>query len=195
MQELEIERKNLLTKDEYIRLINGLSLTDITPQKQINHYFETPDFQLKQTGSALRIREKGDQYVLTLKEPHGDGLLETHAVLTKEEADRLINGTGELKPTIATRLLDLGVAPDALQFGGTLETNRIEVRKDDVLVVLDESHYLHHVDYELEIEGPTLELTEQRLQDILTRFSLTKKDTPNKIARFYAVLNNKDRLS
>jgi uncharacterized protein YjbK len=190
MQELEIERKNLLTKDEYNRLITGLSLTDVTPENQRNHYFETADFQLKQTGSALRIREKNGQYVLTLKEPQGDGLLETHAVLTQEEAHQLIAHNGVIKPTIATRIKALGVSVEALMFGGTLETNRIEVNQDDVLVVLDESHYLDHVDYELEVEGPSLKVTEKRLAALLARFSITKKDTPNKIARFYKALNN-----
>jgi uncharacterized protein YjbK len=190
MQELEIECKNLLTKDEYDRLISGLSLTAITPKHQINHYFETADFQLKQTGSALRIREKNGQYVLTLKEPHGDGLLETHEPLTEEEAHQLIANDGKIKPSIATRIRALGVPVEALVFGGTLETNRIEVSQDDVLVVLDESHYLGHVDYELEIEGPSRKITEARLHALLECFSITKKDTPNKIARFYKALNN-----
>ncbi len=195
MQELEIERKNLLTKDEYDRLINGLSLTDTTPKNQRNHYFETADFQLKQTGSALRIREKNGQYVLTLKEPQGEGLLETHETLSEEEAHQLIDNQGTIKPAIATRIKALGVSVDALAFGGTLETNRIEINQEDVLVVLDESHYLGHVDYELEIEGPTLKITEARLRELLHRFSITKKATPNKIARFYAALNNKDQRS
>ena len=190
MQELEIERKNLLTKDEYNRLITGLSLTEVTPENQRNHYFETADFQLKQVGSALRIREKNGAYVLTLKEPQGDGLLETHEPLTKEEAHQLIANNGVIKPTIATRIKALGVSVEALMFGGTLETNRIEVNQDDVLVVLDESHYLGHVDYELEVEGPSLKVTEARLAALLARFSITKKDTPNKIARFYSALNN-----
>lgn len=190
MQELEIERKNLLTKDEYNRLITGLSLTDVTPENQRNHYFETADFQLKQTGSALRIREKNGAYVLTLKEPQGDGLLETHEPLTKEEAHQLIANNGTMKPAIEMRIKALGVPVEALFFGGTLETNRIEVNQDDVLVVLDESHYLGHVDYELEVEGPSLKVTEARLAALLARFSITKKETPNKIARFYSALNN-----
>lgn len=195
MQELEIERKNLLTKEEYVRLIDGLSLANTTPEKQINHYFETVDFQLKKTGSALRIREKNGRFVLTLKEPQGDGLLETHEGLTQEEAEEIIHGIGEIKPAIAKRITALGVSLDALAYGGTLETNRIEVNQDDVLVVLDESHYLGHIDYELEIEGPSLNVTETRLNDLLNRFSITKKETPNKIARFYAALSDKDRRS
>lgn len=52
----------------------------------MNHYFETPDFSLKEAGSALRIRHKGETYTLTLKQPAEIGLLETHQVVTEDEA-------------------------------------------------------------------------------------------------------------
>ncbi|MFP3488877.1 CYTH domain-containing protein, partial [Staphylococcus sp. SIMBA_130] len=60
---------------------------------QINHYFETKEFSLKELGCAIRIREKDGKYTLTLKEPHPDGLLETHDLLTKQEALNWMNGT------------------------------------------------------------------------------------------------------
>lgn len=52
----------------------------------MNHYFETPNFSLKEAGSALRIRHKGETYTLTLKQPAEVGLLETHQVVTENEA-------------------------------------------------------------------------------------------------------------
>lgn len=192
MQELEIERKNLLTKKEYDALIQGLHLAEVKPVTQINHYFETPDFQLKAHGAALRIREKNKTFTLTLKQPHGDGLLETHAILTQKEASLLIENQGQLKKDIVDALEALNVDLTQLTFGGTLKTHRLEIEQDDVLIVLDESHYLSHVDYELEIEGPTVVLTEERLEEILRRFSIEKKPTPNKIARFYAALKEKN---
>lgn len=188
MQEIEIERKNLLTEAEYNRLIVGLSLEKAVPKHQINHYFETTDFQLKEQGSALRIRELNQTYTLTLKEPYQDGLLETHAKLTKDEAHQLIQNPGEIKPEISTRLSSLGVSPQDLRYGGTLETWRIEVQQDGVLVVLDKSQYLNEIDFELEIEGPTLQLTQSSLDYLIERFMITKKATPNKIARFYDAL-------
>ena len=55
----------------------------------MNHYFETPDFSLK-AGSALRIRHKGETYTLTLKQPAEIGLLETHQVVTEDEAKMMM---------------------------------------------------------------------------------------------------------
>ena len=56
----------------------------------MNHYFETPDFSLKEAGSALRIRHKGETYTLTLKQPAEIGLLETHQVVTEDEAKMMM---------------------------------------------------------------------------------------------------------
>ncbi|GEN56797.1 CYTH domain-containing protein [Halolactibacillus alkaliphilus] len=192
MQELEIERKNLLTKKEYDLLVKELGLAEVTPVTQVNHYFETPDFQLKAHGAALRIREKNKTFTLTLKQPQGDALLETHATLTHQEATHLIENQGQLKKPIIDALESLGVDLTQLTFGGTLKTHRLEIKQDHVLLVLDESHYLTYIDYELEIEGPTVAITEERLENLLSHFSISKKPTPNKIARFYAALEEKN---
>lgn len=55
---IEIEFKNLLTKVEYEKLLNAFNVKDEQIICQTNHYFDTPDFTLKDLGSALRIREK-----------------------------------------------------------------------------------------------------------------------------------------
>lgn len=55
-QEIEIEFKNIVTEEEFNTLCKSFSIEVFT--KQVNHYFETPDFSLK-AGSALRIRHKG----------------------------------------------------------------------------------------------------------------------------------------
>ena len=39
---------------------------------------------LKSRGSALRVREKDGKFELTLKEPAGEGLLETTQILNKK---------------------------------------------------------------------------------------------------------------
>lgn len=82
-QEIEIEFKNMLTKQEFKNIASALQLTekDFTDQK--NHYFDTDSFALKQKHAALRIRRKNGKYVLTLKEPADVGLLETHQQLSE----------------------------------------------------------------------------------------------------------------
>ena len=44
-QEIEIEFKNIVTKEEFDTLCKSFSIEAFT--KQVNHYFETPDFSLK----------------------------------------------------------------------------------------------------------------------------------------------------
>jgi uncharacterized protein YjbK len=40
---------------------------------------------LKENKSALRIRKKGGEYVITLKEPHPEGLLETQKIISRKQ--------------------------------------------------------------------------------------------------------------
>src|SRR5699024_2293642 len=93
-QEIEIEYKNLLTKQEFDYLLGHFPFPQ-NSQKQTNFYFETENFSLKENGAALRIREKDGHYRLTLKEPHPDGLLETHDPLTEAEAMNWLQGNKE----------------------------------------------------------------------------------------------------
>lgn len=47
-QEIEIEYKNLLSREKYEEMLAYYSQReDITSWKQSNHYFDTPDLQLK----------------------------------------------------------------------------------------------------------------------------------------------------
>ena len=68
-KELEIEFKNMLTKEEYMRLLKDFSAFHNWPKTQHNHYFDTPDFQLKHKLGALRIRNKQGRFECTLKIP------------------------------------------------------------------------------------------------------------------------------
>ncbi len=56
-QEIEIEYKNLLTKDEFNSLLSNLSFPR-KGQVQINYYFETADLALRNKLSALKIKKK-----------------------------------------------------------------------------------------------------------------------------------------
>ena len=91
-QSIEIEFKNLLSIEEFNKMISYFQLSDDDFFRQINHYFDTKDFALKNLGCALRIREKKEYFEMTLKQPHPDGLLETTQTLTEKEANDLLNG-------------------------------------------------------------------------------------------------------
>ncbi|RKQ32634.1 CYTH domain-containing protein [Oceanobacillus halophilus] len=186
-QEIEIEYKNLLTKEEFKILLDKLPFPEYSV-KQSNYYFETKEFALKEKGCALRIREKNGKYRLTLKEPHELGLQETHDVLTEEEANQWINGHIIPKPEVMKQIHHLGVNPHDLVYFGKLITERREVSFQNTLLVLDYSTYNEKEDYEFELEAPDEDTGIETFHSILTEFGIKKKTTPNKIKRFFKSL-------
>lgn len=189
-QEVEIEFKNLLTKKEFndIRASLPFPSEGIT---QTNYYFETQDFLLQANQSALRIREKDGEFQLTLKEPLEVGLLETHDPLTKDQAERWLQGNPVLLNNTGEQLKHMGISIDDLTYYGQLTTKRFECHKDALNFVLDESFYNDHVDFELEIEAPSEEEGQQAFQQLLTTHDIPKRRTPNKIERFFSTLTKK----
>src|SRR4051794_7223742 len=85
-QNIEIEFKNMLTKKEYDLLLGTFNINEKQIFIQENHYFDTPNFALRDKVTALRIRQKQDYFEMTLKQPAGVGLLETNQILSEEEA-------------------------------------------------------------------------------------------------------------
>lgn len=189
-QEIEIEYKNLLTKNEFDDLLKSLPFPEIS-DRQINYYFETKDFSLKKKMCALRIREKNNAYILTLKQPHSDGLLETNDILTRQEADSWIQGKIIPKPHTTYQLNQLHISPSDLIYYGNLQTDRREIQCGNVLLVLDDSTYNNHSDYELEIEAPTKDMGLNTLHKLLTKYNIEQKHTPSKIERFFSSIRDK----
>lgn len=187
-QEIEMESKNLLTETEYNKLFSFLELKPTQIKRQTNYYFETPDFQLKKHGAALRIREKNNQWQLTLKEPYQDGLLETHDSLTHEEAQKWLSNQLTPKVHVKKQLDKMGISFNSLNYGGSLQTDRIELPYKQALVVIDYSVYNDTSDYELEIEADTKAKSEAVLTELLELLQISKKTTKNKIERFYETL-------
>ena len=186
-QEIEIEYKNLLTIDEYKRLFRKLPFPEIG-QEQVNYYFETIDFALRKNSCALRIREKNKIYQLTLKEPHPQGLLETHDLLTKSEALSWLKGHIIEKEHIKKQLATFNISFKNLLYFGSLTTIRREVKYNNVLLVLDQSTYNGQTDYEFELEANTVDIGLQVFNDLLHEHKIVKKDTPNKIQRFFTTI-------
>ncbi|MFC4386866.1 CYTH domain-containing protein [Gracilibacillus marinus] len=184
-QEIEIEYKNLLTKNEYEQLLSFFQTYRYTESTQVNHYFETKDFSLKKHGAALRVRLKNNMYIATLKEPNpnGPGLLETHEQISKETFNNWITNNIDLPKKILMQLSDINTK--LLKYGGKLETIRMEIPYQDTLVVLDHSKYNNKEDYELELETTDADFGKKVFGEILAKFHIPKRDTKNKIQRFY----------
>ncbi|WP_244895382.1 CYTH domain-containing protein [Evansella clarkii] len=185
-QEIEIEFKNLLTEQEYNLLLEQLKIRSETANKQVNYYFDTADMLLKEHKSALRIRKKGGEYVLTLKEPHPDGLLETHQKCTETEAINAME-TGDIPQGQVTEQIRRLTSVSEAQFNyiGELSTKRLEIHEPDGLIVLDKSEYLGKVDYELEFETSARTAGEAAFKRLLNDYGIPQRKTKNKIERFY----------
>ncbi|MGX2958958.1 CYTH domain-containing protein [Peribacillus sp. JNUCC 23] len=183
-QHLEIEFKNLLTKAEFQRLKQSFSVKDTDFIYQENHYFDTPQFSLKENESALRIRHKKGHYELTLKQPAKEGLLETNQSLSKEEAESLLQGNRIPEGYITTLIAEMGIDSD-IQFFGTLGTNRAEFTYQGGLLVLDHSLYLNTEDFEVEYEVTNKLAGKEIFEKLLDSLQIPIRKTENKVRRFY----------
>ncbi|WP_251136808.1 CYTH domain-containing protein [Exiguobacterium sp. s193] len=181
-QEMEIEFKNLLTEVEYERLMNHYG-KEVDPIWQANDYFDTPTFELRKQGAALRIREKKTGLVLTLKQPKDDGLLETHVTLSETEAEELFK-YGIIQSDAMNEQLRPFNLTSSLEHLGRLETTRFETLLESGLLVLDKSNYLGVTDYELEFEVTDYTQGKIAFTKLLTEHEIPQRETKNKIVRF-----------
>jgi uncharacterized protein YjbK len=186
-REIEIEFKNLLTKQEFDLIKEKFSITSDLFKKQINYYFDSPTFDIKSLGGALRIREKNNSYTLTLKLKQSVGHLEIHQTLTEVLAKNMLNSndipTGEVK----SYLEENGVSCQKLCLFGELATNRAELLYQEGLLVLDHSTYFHIDDYEIEYEVTDEKIGSEVFSNLLNQLQIPIRETPNKIKRFFTV--------
>ncbi|MGY4689542.1 CYTH domain-containing protein [Salibacterium sp. K-3] len=185
-RETEIEKKNLLTEREFHQLCETFHVTNQQFERQANTYFDTPDGGIKKQGGALRVREKNNSMVLTLKQPALEGLLETNQSLSQEEAESVLTGRGLPEGEVKTTLTgSLNIDPNHLTRLGTLETLRAQLSYKTGILFFDHSTYLDTEDFEIEIEGPSEQEVETWLDEVLKKQNIPLRNTPNKIKRFF----------
>jgi uncharacterized protein YjbK len=183
-QHIEIEFKNLITKEEFIRLSAYLKFQSEHFNKQVNHYFDTFDFRLKEQGSALRVRKKSSHFELTLKQPAPTGLLETNQTISETQADSMIK-TGIVPPGPVEKALSPLLHYQDLHYFGSLTTIRAEKEYEGGLIVLDHSLYLSTEDYEIEYEVTDEKAGYEVYKNLLAQMNIPIRNTDNKIMRFY----------
>ena len=193
----ELEKKLLLTEDEYDYLMEHLSYESPLIQKpittQINYYFDTDDFSMNRQNTTCRIRLKDGKYKATMKKHSSNGDQSTETEMG------IYNGLE------SNAFTDMG-----LKLQGELVTQRFVVFKEaNCEAVLDKNEYLGQIDFELEIEyTPEHEIDAQAIliiiQDMLTRRkcflaykeSLTKApDIPSKSSRFFEKMSRTKAVS
>lgn len=183
----ELEKKLLITEDEYDYLMEHLGYESPLIQKpivtQINYYFDTDDLSMNRQNTTCRIRLKDGKYKATMKK-HSSG--DDQSTETEME---IYNGLQ------SNEFTDMG-----LKLQGELITHRCVVIRDaNYEAILDKNEYLGHTDYELEIEyTPEHEKDAQAIlkifRDMLTRrkcflgYKESVKeapDVPSKSSRFF----------
>ncbi|WP_409294725.1 CYTH domain-containing protein [Peribacillus sp. SCS-26] len=185
MQEIEIEYKNLLTREEFEAAAKKFNLSPHDFKTQINYYFDTASFGLKDENCALRIRNKNGLFTLTFKEPAAEGLLETHQELSKEEAGAILGGGAIPAGAVRIRAERFGIDMGTVELFGALETDRCEFRYKDGLLVFDNSRYLGKEDYELEYEVTDAESGKRNFYQLLKELNISVRHAENKVKRFY----------
>lgn len=192
-QQLEIEFKNLLTKQQYEHLLQEFSIQENAIHRQTNHYFDTPSQAIKKRQSGLRIRQIDNYYECTLKEKSAENThIETTDVLTAEQAQQMLEGQGFYAQEVAKKLTLYHIPLNELAVFGSLTTDRIEIPYKDGLLVFDHSFYLQCDDYEVEYESKDATKGNVIFNDFLQQYHIEKKVTEKKIARFMKALQTED---
>lgn len=184
-KEIEIEFKNLLTKEEFENLKHYFQIGESNFQSQTNYYFETPTFMLKNHGGALRIRQKSQAYVLTLKLRQSVGHLEVHQKLSEADAKKILETCELPAGEVKSYLLDENIEIKDLALLGELTTNRAEFSYENGLLVLDHSTYFNQEDYELEYEVTDEISGKKHFTNLLKELAIPERETLNKIKRFF----------
>ncbi|MCI2069137.1 MAG: CYTH domain-containing protein [Bacilli bacterium] len=180
---IEIEAKVLLTKEEYEKVYASLRMNDSMTHSQTNFYIDSKDRTLKNNGVALRIREKKGEYVLTMKTPLSEGLLEKNQALKDKEAMSMINlnrfPEGEIKEFL--EVLDIDTSTLVVLAKLTTLRTEIDNPNEEEEISLDENTYGHKVDYELEVDKSAMALAEEKVKEILEPLKI--KYTLNKCSK------------
>jgi len=191
-QNIEYEERVLLIKEQYDQILNYF-----LPQypnhrfiEQTNFYFDTKSFELKKQGIVFRLRTiQNHATELTLKIKRENGDVEINQNLTySQELNMLSNimiPEGEIKEALTrvnTRFYLLALI-------GSMKTKRYEISRDDYLIVIDENSYFGIVDYNLEIEGSSMEKANCLILELCEQFHLSyKKDYSSKSSRLFHTL-------
>lgn len=188
MNHLEIEFKTLLEKEDFTKLLPLFK--EVSPVQQTNYYFDSPDWQLRDGRSSLRIRTFEDSAELTLKISQEIGNMEYNLPLTLEEAQEILTGGPLPDSLIRQLLLERQINPESLILLGSLTTIRREMKHPIGLLALDESHYFDTSDYELEVEVADAQKGQEEFFHFLAEQEIPYQFAKSKIARFAQKLSN-----
>lgn len=200
---VEIESKTLLNRDTYEKM--SKAFTAISDYNQQNFYFDTPDLDLANNESSVRIRvfvERAEQTLKTKDEnPKQDTyheVIEINDLLSLAQAEQMVHAAqagehftfgGDVGEYLAKHF-DKKIA-DTLELKTWSKTHRLIIRgPKECDLTLDVTLYEDGLaDYELEIENDDPKLIKEVLAELEEQFGFksTKENTnQNKVQRAFA---------
>lgn len=174
MEHIEYEERVLIKYDDYQKIIEDIKKSDIPYTSFIinNIYLDNRDHFIRKNKYMLRIRTTSHGVnELTLKMNNPDG------------SCREINETLREHPTIDKELS--GSFNEYYEIV-KLITNRIEIKREDYLFVIDRNQYLDVVDYDIEIEASSQEKAKEIILEYCNKYNLIyKPNYKNKSTRAF----------
>ncbi len=172
---IEIEAKILVNEKEFNQLKSLLQIDEKMKVTQTNYYVDDPKGSLRSYGFALRIRELGQTYTLTLKSPMAEGTLEKNQQITREAYLALQNKSIFPSGLIKDFLEMFGFVTSTLKIITFLTTDRYETTFEGRHVSLDKNHYHGLVDFEIESEESSLKNAAETLKLLCEKANIVYK--------------------
>ena len=184
---MEYEARVMINEEQYIN-IRKHYLNSKYPKEEIineNFYFDTEDLKLTSSHKVLRMRKiNNSKYELTLKIKGEKGDIEINHKLTDNEKDDLLENSIISYPPILDKLKESNIDPSSIRYITNLKTERLEVRLEYCLLVIDKNYYRNKIDFNLEVESSAKSVAKSQLEEIIKPFGLKiKKDYINKAKR------------
>ena len=183
MREIEIEFKNLLTKDQYDALYKKYNLNNSEEIINKNFYYDDADESFKNIGAALRIRYTNKKIEMTLKIKGETQNVEINVPLD-ERYPKEPTVLPILPNGIISELERMNVKIKTPILIQKIETLRHEVTLKAGLLVFDKTTFINDiVDYELEFETKDYESGLAAFEKLLEENNIDKNPAKPKIAR------------
>lgn len=177
---IEIEVKTLICQKDYEAILKFFEHEKREAVEQTNYYIDTKNADLKRHEVSLRIRRLNG-FVMTLKTPLSEGLLEKSQLISESEFDNYINNNVFPEGSISEFIERLYIEPSSLIPLAELHTNRVNIPYKGYLLAVDKNMYAKEVDYELEMEGSSVEKARFFLEEICEQVGI--KFAENKISK------------
>ncbi|MBQ9266194.1 MAG: CYTH domain-containing protein [Bacilli bacterium] len=177
---IEIEAKALIKEEDYNKLIKEFENENAFFFDQTNYYVETKNFDLKKLGVGLRVRSINDKFVLTLKAPMSEGLLEKEENISEDQFVMFEKKNIFPECSLKDFIIMLGFDIKKLKIMAKLRTHRTQLELDEGkhILCIDRNEYNNLVDFELELEGNSLGKAKTRLEQFCIEHEIEYKDNP-----------------